>query len=83
MGQESHARQDMTILLQLDVPKGWKGLKMPAPLQDRLQELLDRQDENGRLSSKERKEAVALTELAEMLSLLKLQAELASKQKKR
>ncbi|MEX0612009.1 MAG: hypothetical protein WD229_07800 [Pirellulales bacterium] len=54
---------------------------MPPALHARLQELLDRQDEEGRLTRAERREAEALTELAEMLSLMKLRAESASRNK--
>ena len=45
--------------------------KMPVALDDRLTELLDKQDETGKLTSKERKEAEALVELANFLTLLK------------
>lgn len=52
---------------------------MPAALDARLQELLDRQDEVGSLTKTERREAQALSELAEMLTLMKLKAERASR----
>jgi hypothetical protein len=38
---------------------------MPPALHARLQELLDRQDRDGRLLARERREARALTELAD------------------
>jgi hypothetical protein len=44
-------------------------------LDERPQELLDRQDHTGKLSRAERREAEALVELAKMLSLMKLRAE--------
>jgi len=46
-------------------------------LHARLQELLDKQDETGKLSTKERREAKALTELVDLLSLMRVRAKLA------
>jgi hypothetical protein len=51
---------------------------MPPALHDRLQELLDRQDQTGKLSAKERREAAALTELVDLLALMRVRAELAA-----
>jgi hypothetical protein len=50
-------------------------------LHRRLHELLDRQDRDGKLSPLERREASALTELVDMLSLMRLRAELAAKKR--
>lgn len=72
-----------SIVIELEMPGQLKRFTMPSPLHDRLQELLDRQDELGKLSLKERKEATALVQLSEMLSLLKLKAKLVSKRRKR
>jgi hypothetical protein len=47
---------------------------LPAALHERLQALLDRQDREGKLSARERREAHALTELADLLTLMKLKA---------
>jgi len=55
---------------------------MPPALHGRLQDLLDRQDETGNLSAKERREATALTDLADMFSLMRVRAQLASKRRK-
>jgi hypothetical protein len=63
------------VLVQLDLPRDWEKFRLPPALQVRLQQLLDRQDENGRLSRAERNEAEALVELSDMLSLMKLRAE--------
>ena len=52
---------------------------MPRSLQMRLQELLDRQDQTGKLTRRERQEANGLVELAEMLLLMKLRVLLAAK----
>jgi hypothetical protein len=62
------------VVYEIELPKTWKNFRMPAALHRRLQELLDRQDAEGRLPLRERREAEALVDLAEMLSLLKLQA---------
>lgn len=63
------------ILVELDVPRDWRKFRLPPALDQRLQELLDRQDQDGKLSRTERGEAEALVELSEMLSLMKLRAE--------
>ena len=67
------------VLVELDVPRDWRKFRLPAALDERLQELLDRQDHEGKLTRAERREAQALTELAEMLSLMKLRAERVSR----
>ena len=69
------------VLVELDLPSDWRKFRLPAALHARLQELLDRQNDEGKLTRAERREAKALTELAEMLSLMKLRAELASRKK--
>jgi hypothetical protein len=63
-----------SVLVELTLPKDWQAFRLPPALDDRLQELLDRQDREGKLSRRERREARALTELVDMLSLLKAQA---------
>jgi len=60
------------VLVELDVPTDWEEFKLPAALDARLQSLLDKQDRDGKLTGPERREALALTELAEMLSLMKI-----------
>lgn len=67
------------VLLQLDLPRDLRRFRLPAALDARLQELLDRQDHDGKLPRSERREAQALTEFSEMLSLMKLRAERASR----
>jgi len=44
-----------------------------------VRELLDRQDQTGKLSRKERREATALTALVDLLSPMWLRAKLAAK----
>ena len=68
-----------SVLVQLDLPKDWKSFRLPRALHNRLQELLDRQDQEGKLSQKERSEANALVELVDMLSLMRLRARVAGK----
>ena len=67
------------VLVELDIPKDWKQFRLPPALNARLQELLDKQDLEGKLCPAERKEAKALTELVDMLSLMKLRADRAAR----
>ncbi len=67
-----------SILVEVDLPKDWSTFRLPPALDDRLQELLDRQDEEGHLSARERREAEALTQLVDILSVMKLRAERAA-----
>jgi hypothetical protein len=69
----------MTVLVELELPKDWRKFRLPRALNDRLHELLDRQDRDGKLSRLERREATALAEFVDMLSLMRLRAELATK----
>jgi hypothetical protein len=68
------AKMAQSLFIEVDLPRDWKHFSMPAALNDRLQELLDKQDETGKLSSKERREAEALVKLAEVFSLMKVRA---------
>jgi len=63
------------VTVELDVPGDWKKFRLPPALNTRLQELLDRQDSTGKLSRAERREAEALSELVDMLSLMRLRVE--------
>jgi hypothetical protein len=67
------------VLVELDIPSDWQQFRLPPALNDRLQTLLDRQDRVGKLSQAERKEAQALTELVDMLSLMRLRAQRAAR----
>jgi hypothetical protein len=69
------------VLVELDLPRDWQRFRMPPALNARLQELLNHQDETGKLTKAERHEAQALTELAEMLTLMKLKSERAARNK--
>jgi hypothetical protein len=68
-----------TVTVELDLPEDWEAFKLPPALHDRLQDLLDRQDEQGRLDDRDRREAEALTQLVDMLSIMKPRAEAAQK----
>jgi hypothetical protein len=67
-----------SVFVELDLPKDWRRFSMPPALRGRLNELLDRQDRNGKLSIRERREAEALTELVDILALMKLRAKRAT-----
>ena len=68
-----------TVMVQLDLLKDWRTFRMPRGLQTRLQDLLDHQDQTGKLTRRERPKANGLVELAEMLTLMKLRVRLAAK----
>ena len=69
----------MRVAVELEIPADLSRFRLPAGVQARLQELLDRQDEGGTLTAAERQEADGLVNLAELLSLLKLRAERAGR----
>ena len=64
-----------TVTVELELPEDWQALQRPEALQERLQDLLDRQDALGSLSSQERREAQALVQLVDTLALMRLRAE--------
>ncbi len=64
-----------TVTVELELPEDWQALQLPEALHERLQDLLDRQDEQGSLSSQERREAEALVQLVDMLALMRLRAD--------
>jgi hypothetical protein len=63
------------VLVEIDIPRDWRKFRLPPALAKRLQDLLDRQHQEGKLSRGERSEAEALVELTDMLSLIKLRAQ--------
>ncbi|HSO75471.1 MAG TPA: hypothetical protein VLU47_11610 [Blastocatellia bacterium] len=65
----------MDVLIKLELPPDLQQFKLPPGVDERLQELLDRQDNGESLTARERKEAEGLADLAEMLSLLSLRAQ--------
>lgn len=60
------------------IPQNLVRYELPKAVHDRLQDLLDRQDQGMALTKVERHEAEGLVELAEFLSLLRLRAERAT-----
>ena len=58
----------------IEIPAKLARFELPQAVQKRLQYLLDKQDEGQELTSEEWKEAEGLVEIAEFLSLLKLQS---------
>ncbi len=64
----------------VEIPVELTQFQLPQAVQDRLQLLLDRQDQGHELSPPEKKEAEGLVELAEFLSLLRLRATRVMKQ---
>ena len=65
--------QNLTV--KIEMPISARQIKLPKGVDDRLQNLLDRQDHGEKLTTAERKEAEGLVELAEILSLLRLRSE--------
>ena len=63
------------IHLELEVPDDLARLRLPAGVQQRLTELLDKQDTGTTLTDAERHEAEGLVDLAELLSLMRLRSE--------
>ncbi len=58
----------------VEIPIELTKFQLPTAVHNRLQFLLDRQDEGQALSQDERQEAAGLVELAEFLSLLRLRS---------
>ncbi len=57
------------------MPANLARLRFPKALDDRLHYLLDEQSCKGKLTASERREAEALAQMASMLSILKLGAQ--------
>ena len=64
-----------SLLVEIEVPTELDNLKLPQGVNERLQELLDRQDRGQTLTPAERAEAEGLVNLAELLSLLRVRAQ--------
>ena len=62
------------IQLDIEMPDELAGFSLPEGVHERLQTLLDRQDQGEGLSPDEQREAEGLVDLAEWLSLLRLRA---------
>lgn len=68
-----------TVQLEMPASRDLSRLRLPAGVQRRLNELLDRQDKGLKLTARERSEAEGLVEMAEWISLLKPRARRLSK----
>ncbi len=64
-----------TVQLTVPMPANLARLRFPKALDDRLHYLLDKQGRRGKLTPSEKKEAEGLTQMASMLSILKLGAQ--------
>lgn len=62
------------VLFELEMPEDLEQFRLPRGVDDRLQVLLDRQDQGETLTPEEQTEAAGLVNLAEFLSLLQLRA---------
>ncbi|ETW96479.1 MAG: hypothetical protein ETSY1_26475 [Candidatus Entotheonella factor] len=63
------------VLIELELPSDLEQFRLPEGVNQRLQDLLDRQDLDHGLTLAERQEAEGLVNLAELLSLLRLRAQ--------
>ncbi len=62
------------VLVEIEMPVALDQFKLPSGVNERLHELLDRQDQGETLTERERNEAEGLIEVAEFLSLLSLRS---------
>lgn len=62
--------------MTIELPDSLERLRLPRALDERLTALLDRQDDSGTLTQEERREAEGLVEMAELLSVLRMRAQL-------
>ncbi|MBK8271014.1 MAG: hypothetical protein IPK83_22965 [Planctomycetes bacterium] len=63
------------VQFDLELPADLDRFRLPSAVEERLNELLGRQDSGETLSPRERAEAEGLVNLAELLSLLRLRTE--------
>ena len=71
-GDESMSQH---VLIKLEMPTDLEKFQLPKGVNERLQELLDRQDRGEALTVAERKESEGLVNLADLLSLLRLRTQ--------
>jgi hypothetical protein len=67
-----------SIRLNLEMPGDLAKFRLPAGVEKRLQNLLDKQDGGKPLTPAEKREAEGLVDLSELLSLLRMRAQRAS-----
>lgn len=68
-----------SVTIEVDLPEDWAHFTLPPALDARLTKLLDQQDQTGVLEESQKQEAEALCKLVDMLALLRLRAERASR----
>ena len=68
------------VLIELELPAELEQFRLPPGVNQRLQELLDRQERGQVLTTAERREAEGLVNPAELLSLVRLRAERLARQ---
>ena len=66
----------MAHAVTIELPDSLERLRLPRALDERLTALLDRQDDSGTLTQEARREAEGLVEMAELLSVLRMRAQL-------
>jgi len=64
-----------SVLIELKIPTDLAQFRLPAGVQQHLQDLLERQDQGTALTPAEQQEAEGLVNLAELLSLLRLRGQ--------
>lgn len=64
----------MASAIEIELPDDFASFELPEGVNQRLQRLLNKQDEGVPLTSDEQLEAEGLVNLAEMLSLLRLRS---------
>jgi len=63
------------VLVEIEIPADLDKFRLPKGVNERLQGLLDRQDQGEELTPAERLEAEGLVDLVELLSLLRLRTQ--------
>jgi len=68
-----------SVTIEVELPEDWAHFSLPPALDARLTVLLDQQDRTGILEESQRHGADALCKLVDMLALLRLRAERATR----
>ena len=68
-----------SVTIEVELPEDWAHFSLPPALDARLTALLDQQDRTGILEESQRHEADVLCKIVDMLALLGLRAERASR----
>ena len=68
-----------SVTIEVELPEDWAHFSLPPAFDARLTALLDQQDRTGILEESQRHEADALCKLVDMLALLRLRAERATR----